>query len=82
MDLSDDFEVTMRSFRKSNEIAVKNILAFLKSKPVPEIKKSMENMPDDLLNYLCNELAMTMEDYEICQAATEVMAERIDKNTN
>jgi hypothetical protein len=77
MDHQKDLNLLKQIIRQLSELdkVVKSKLRlFLKGKSTEEIKEILRELDEPSLNMLC-EMSLPEEDYEICQAVQEVLAE-------
>ncbi len=80
MSMKKSFDDLLKSLAEAKQIGIEKVLAFYRAKTVPEMKTSTLDLDDETLDWLCEELAMESEDYEICQAVLEIKSERSANN--
>jgi succinate dehydrogenase flavin-adding protein (antitoxin of CptAB toxin-antitoxin module) len=77
MGLLDDEYNKIQNNLKEGVDRVKEEMAKQLITASPEERVEMlESLDDDLLQWICSELAMPKENYEICQAAKEALESR------
>ncbi len=61
---------------ETQNIMKTKMLEYYKGKSIEEMKAEFRNMDDSILEFICNEIAIDAEMYEICQAVKEVIEEK------
>jgi hypothetical protein len=69
----------IKQLSELDRVVKSKLRLFLKNKSKDEIKEVLRELDEPSLNLLC-EMSLPEEDYEICQAVQEVLAETKQKH--
>ena len=76
-----NLDETLRNFLNATQVARRKMQKFLIQKTIPEIKNTIIDWSNQDLEWLCNDLSLEDELYEICSAVQQILDERESNGT-